>query len=279
MAQVPNIRFNNAVQIPQFGFGVFQIKPEDTATALRTAFDAGYRHIDTAQMYGNEEQVGQAIATSGIARDELFVTTKLNNDKHGADKAPAALDESLRKLGLDHVDLFLIHWPRPAENKYVETGGAFEKLASDGKTRAIGVSNFQVAHLDRLAAETGTVPAVNQIELHPTLQQLDVVQDSRRHGIAVESYSPLGQGADLDSAAVRRIAETHGVTAAQVILRWHLQSGYIVIPKSNTPERIVANLDVTGFELTPDELGQVNDLEAGNRIGGHPASFSMSQIR
>jgi len=275
MAQVPNIRFNNAVQIPQFGFGVFQIKPEDTATALRTAFDAGYRHIDTAQMYGNEEQVGQAIATSGIARDELFVTTKLNNDKHGADKAPAALDESLRKLGLDHVDLFLIHWPRPAENKYVETWGAFEKLASDGKTRAIGVSNFQVAHLDRLAAETGTVPAVNQIELHPNFTQPELRAYHQAHGIATEAWSPIGgQGSELlNDETLAGLAQKYGKTPAQIVLRWHVQLGNIVFPKSTTPSRIAENIDVFDVELADEDMTTIGELDNGGRVGPNPDDF------
>jgi 2,5-diketo-D-gluconate reductase A len=275
MAQVPNIRLNNGVEIPQLGFGVFQVKPEDTERTVRAALDAGYRHIDTAQMYGNEEQVGQAIAASGIARDELFVTTKLNNDKHGADKAIPALDESLRKLGLDHVDLFLIHWPRPAENKYVETWGAFEKLASDGKTRAIGVSNFQLAHLERLTAETGTVPAVNQIELHPYLPQAELRAYHQEHGIATEAWSPIGgQGGDLlHEKSLAGLAEKYGKSPAQIVLRWHIQLGDIVFPKSTTPSRIAENIDVFDFELAGDDMTTIGELDNGTRVGPNPDDF------
>jgi 2,5-diketo-D-gluconate reductase A len=275
MAQVPNIRLNNGVEIPQFGFGVFQVKPENTATTVRAAFDAGYRHIDTAQMYQNEEQVGQAIAASGIARDELFITTKLDNDSHGADKAAAAFDESLRKLGLDHVDLFLIHWPRPGENKYVETWGAFEKIASDGKARAIGVSNFQVPHLERLAAETGTVPEVNQIELHPYLPQAELRAYHQEHGIATEAWSPIGgQGGDLlHERSIGALAEKYGKSPAQIVLRWHIQLGNIVFPKSTTPSRIVENIDVFDFELSADDVATIGELDNGTRTGPNPDEF------
>jgi 2,5-diketo-D-gluconate reductase A len=275
MADVPNIPLNNGVRIPQLGFGVFQVEPEDTADTVRAAFDAGYRHIDTAQMYGNEEQVGQAIAASGIPRNELFVTTKLNNDQHGADKAGPALDESLRKLGLDHVDLFLIHWPRPAENRFVETWAAFEKLASDGKARAIGVSNFQVPHLERLAAETGTVPAVNQIELHPYLPQAELRAYHREHGIATEAWSPIGgQGGDLlHEQSLAALAEKYGKSPAQIVLRWHLQLGNIVFPKSTTPSRIAENIDVFDVELAADDMATIAELENGTRVGPNPDEF------
>ena len=275
MPNVPNIRLNNGVEIPQFGFGVFQVKPDVTAETLRTAFDAGYRHIDTAQMYGNEEQVGDAIAASGLPRDELFVTTKLNNDKHGADKAIASLDESLRKLRLDHVDLFLIHWPRPGENKYVETWGAFEKLESDGKARAIGVSNFQVAHLDRLAAETSTVPAVNQIELHPYLPQNELRAYHQEHGIATEAWSPIGgQGGDLlHEQSLAGLADKYGKTLAQIVLRWHIQLGNIVFPKSTTASRIAENIDVFDVEISDDDVATIGELDNGTRTGPNPDDF------
>jgi 2,5-diketo-D-gluconate reductase A len=275
MADVPNIRLNNGVQIPQLGFGVFQVKPEDTADTVRAAFDAGYRHIDTAQMYGNEEQVGQAIAASGLPRNELFITTKLNNDQHGADKPGPALDESLRKLGLDHVDLFLIHWPRPAENKFVETWAAFEKLASDGKARAIGVSNFQVPHLQRLAAETGTVPAVNQIELHPYLPQAELRAYHQEHGIATEAWSPIGgQGGDLlHEPSLAALAEKYGKSPAQIVLRWHLQLGNIVFPKSTTPSRIAENIDIFDVELADDDMATIAELANGTRVGPNPDDF------
>ena len=275
MAQVPNIVLNNGVEIPQFGFGVFQLEPDVTAQTLRTAFDAGYRHIDTAQMYGNEEQVGQAIAESGLPRDELFITTKLNNDRHGADQVPAAMDESLRKLGLDHVDLFLIHWPQPKQDRYVETWGAFEKLASDGKARSIGVSNFTVAHLERLAAETATVPAVNQIELHPNFPQPELRAYHAAHGIATEAWSPIGgQGSELlgDERLVA-LAEKYGKTPAQIVLRWHIQLGNIVFPKSATPSRIAENIDVFDVELAGDDLGAIAELDNDGRVGPDPDEF------
>ncbi len=197
MNQVPTIRLDNGVQIPQFGFGVFQVPPQETAETVRAAFDAGYRHIDTAQMYGNEEGVGRALAESGLPRDEVFVTTKLNNDGHGYDAAIRRLDESLQRLGTDHVDLYLIHWPRPRDDRYVETWRAFEKALAEGKTRSIGVSNFTVAHLERLAKETETVPAVNQVELHPRFAQTELRAYHAEHGIATEAWSPIGQGKGL----------------------------------------------------------------------------------
>jgi len=274
MSQVPNIRLNNGVQIPQFGFGVFQIEPDRTAEAVRTAFDAGYRHIDTAQGYGNEEGVGQAIKESGLPRDEVFVTTKLNNNRHGHDEAIAALDESLQKLGLDHVDLFLIHWPRPHADRYVETWRAFEKILSDGKARSIGVSNFQVPHLERLAAETGTVPAVNQIELHPLLQQAELRGYHREHGIATEAWSPIGKGGDLlrDERLVS-LGEKYGRSPAQIVLRWHIQLDDIVFPKSVTPSRIRENIDVFDFELSADDMVTIGELDAGTRLGPDPDTF------
>ncbi len=274
MSQVPNIRLNNGVQIPQFGFGVFQIEPDRTAGAVRTAFDAGYRHIDTAQGYGNEEGVGQAIKESGLPRDEVFVTTKLNNNRHGHDEAIAALDESLQKLGLDHVDLFLIHWPRPHADRYVETWRAFEKILSDGKARSIGVSNFQVPHLERLAAETGTVPAVNQIELHPLLQQAELRGYHREHGIATEAWSPIGKGGDLlrDERLVS-LGEKYGRSPAQIVLRWHIQLDDIVFPKSVTPSRIRENIDVFDFELSADDMVTIGELDAGTRLGPDPDTF------
>jgi 2,5-diketo-D-gluconate reductase A len=274
MSQVPNIRLNNGVQIPQFGFGVFQIEPARTAQVVRTAFDAGYRHIDTAQGYGNEEGVGQAIRESGLARDEVFVTTKLINNRHGHDEAIAALDESLGKLGLDHVDLYLIHWPRPHADRYVETWRAFEKIQSEGKARAIGVSNFQVPHLERLAAETGTVPAVNQIELHPWLTQRELQAYHREHGIATEAWSPIGKGGDLlQDERVTALAEKYGKSPAQIVLRWHIQQDIIVFPKSVTPSRIRENIEVFDFELGPDDIATIDELDAGIRLGPDPDTF------
>jgi 2,5-diketo-D-gluconate reductase A len=274
MSQVPNIRLNNGVQIPQFGFGVFQIEPDRTADAVRTALDAGYRHIDTAQGYGNEEGVGKAVRESGLAREEVFVTTKLNNDRHGHDEAIAALDESLQKLGLDHVDLYLIHWPRPHADRYVETWRAFEKILSDGKARSVGVSNFQVPHLERLAAETGTVPAVNQIELHPLLQQSELHDYHREHGIATEAWSPIGKGRDLlRDERIVALGEKYGKSPAQIVLRWHIQLDNIVFPKSVTPSRIRENIDVFDFELGADDMATIGELDSGTRLGPDPDRF------
>jgi 2,5-diketo-D-gluconate reductase A len=274
MADVPNIRLNNGVEIPQFGFGVFQIDPDETAAAVRTAFEAGYRHIDTAQMYRNEEGVGQAVRESGLPRDEVFVTTKLDNSRHGRDEAVAALEESLKRLGLDHVDLFLIHWPRPQEGRFVETWQGFEQLLADGKARAIGVSNFQVPHLERLAAETGTVPAVNQIELHPQFPQAELRAYHRQNAIATEAWSPIAQGGELlQDPALGELARKYGKTPAQVVLRWHVQLGNIVFPKSVTPSRIAENIDVYDFALTPEDMRVIDGLDTGTRHGPDPDQF------
>ncbi|MFC4942565.1 aldo/keto reductase [Pseudonocardia sp. GCM10023141] len=274
MTDVPSIQLNNGSAIPQFGFGVFQIPVADTSAAVRAAFDAGYRHIDTAQGYGNEAAVGQAITDSGLARDEVFVTTKLDNAEHGRDAARRALDGSLERLGLDHVDLFLIHWPQPAQDRYVETWQAFEKIAAEGKARAIGVSNFQIPHLERLAAETGTVPAVNQIELHPRLAQADLRGYHQEHGIATEAWSPLAQGGDLlRDERVTDLAAKVGRTPAQVVLRWHIQLGNIVFPKSVTPDRIAENIAVFDFELAPADMALLGGLDAGVRLGPDPDTF------
>ena len=274
MTQVPTIRLNNGVEIPQFGFGVFQVPPEETAKTVQAAFDAGYRHIDTAQMYQNEEGVGQAIAASGLPRDELFITTKLNNDSHGYDAALRRLDESLEKLGLEYVDLFLIHWPRPKEDRYVETWKAFEKIASNGAARSIGVSNFTIANLERLAKETDTVPAVNQIELHPRLVQRELRNYQVEQGIATEAWSPIAQGGDLLSEhALIELAERYGKTPAQVVLRWHVQLGNIVFPKSMKPERMRENIDVFDFDLSNDDMDAVSALDRHERTGPDPDDF------
>jgi 2,5-diketo-D-gluconate reductase A len=274
MTQVPTIALNNGVEIPQFGFGVFQVPPEDTAQVVREAFGAGYRHIDTAQMYENEEGVGRAFADSGLSRDEVFITTKLGNDGHGHDAALRALDGSLQRLGLEFVDLFLIHWPRPREGRFVETWQAFEKLAAEGKARSIGVSNFTVEHLERLAAETDTVPAVNQIELHPRFVQLELRDYHREHGIATEAWSPIGQGGDLlQDPALTELADEYGKSPAQVVLRWHVQLGNIVFPKSMRPERMRENIDVYDFELSDDDMQAVSALDTGSRMGPNPNTF------
>ncbi len=277
MRDVHVITLNNNVQIPQLGFGVFQVAPEQTEAVVSTALEVGYRSIDTAAAYGNEKGVGRAIASSGLARDEVFVTTKLWNADHGYDRALRAFDASLARLNLDVVDLYLIHWPVPAMDRYVETWKAFEKLASDGRVRAIGVSNFPAEHLARLVAETSTVPAVNQVELHPYFPQAQLRAVHAEHGIATEAWSPLAQGGDLLSdATITRLAEQHGVTPAQVVLRWHLQLGNIVIPKSVNPARIRENFDIFNFELPPDDLAAITALNTGTRIGADPATFDLT---
>jgi 2,5-diketo-D-gluconate reductase A len=271
---VPAVELNNGVRIPQFGFGVFQIPPEETAQAVRTALEAGYRHIDTAQMYRNEEGVGAGIAESGVAREDVFVTTKLANDAHGHDNAITALEGSLRRLGFEYVDLYLIHWPLPHKDNYVRTWQGFEDILRAGKARAIGVSNFQPAHLDRLAEETSVVPAVNQIELHPALQQTELRGYHQEHGIATEAWSPLAQAEVLDDPVLTDLAEKHGRTAAQVVLRWHIQLGTIVFPKSSSPERIRQNIDVFGFELDDEDMTAIGKLDAGRRTGPDPDTFT-----
>jgi len=274
MSNVPGIKLSSGATIPQLGFGVFQIDPQDTAKTVQTALDIGYRHIDTAQMYGNEAEVGEAIANSGIPRDELFVTTKCNNSNHGYDDAQRALDESLSKLRTDHVDLYLIHWPLPGKDLYVETWKGFEQAAKDGKARSIGVSNFQSHHLDRLAQETGTVPAVNQIELHPHLQQPEMREYDRSHGIATEAWSPIGQGKGvIDEDRIVAVAKAHDKTPAQVTLRWHVQLGNIIFPKSVTEHRIRENFDIFDFELSDGEMSAIGGLDKGERLGPDPDQF------
>ena len=274
MTNVPGIKLNSGATIPQLGFGVFQIDPEDTAATVQTALEIGYRHIDTAQMYGNEAEVGEAIANSGIPRDELFVTTKCNNSNHGYDDAQRALDESLSKLRTDHVDLYLIHWPLPGKDLYVETWKGFEQAAKDGKARSIGVSNFQSHHLDRLAQESDTVPAVNQIELHPHLQQPEMREYDRSHGIATEAWSPIGQGKGvIDEDRIVAVAKGHDKTPAQVTLRWHIQLGNIIFPKSVTDYRIRENFDIFDFELTDEEMSAIGALDKGQRLGPDPDQF------
>ncbi|MCG8970604.1 MULTISPECIES: aldo/keto reductase [Streptomyces] len=267
---VPTVTLNNGVEIPQLGFGVFQVPDAETTDAVSAALEAGYRSIDTAAIYGNEAGVGRALADSGIARDDLFVTTKLWNADQGYDATLKAFDTSLDKLGLDHVDLYLIHWPTPARDLYRESWQAIEKLVADGRIRAAGVSNFQPAHLERLIAGSDLVPAVNQVELHPGLQQSELRAAHARLGIVTEAWSPLAQGAVLKDEAITTIAARHGKSAAQVVLRWHLQLGNVVIPKSVTPARIRENLDVFDFTLTDDEMTAIAGLDRDLRTGPHP---------
>ncbi|WP_332602615.1 aldo/keto reductase [Arthrobacter sp. S2(2024)] len=273
---VPGLVLNNSVTIPQLGFGVFQVPPAETQKAVEDALEAGYRHIDTAAAYRNESGVGAAIKASGIAREELFITTKLRNGEQG--RAAAAFNNSCRELGLDVIDLYLIHWPVPSQGLFVDAWKALEKIHADGGARAIGVSNFLQDHLDTLLEFADVVPAVNQIELHPTFQQRELAAKSRSHGIAVEAYSPLGQGADLGSPTVAELTETRGVTPAQIVLAWHLGTGNIVIPKSVHPERIRQNLAAAALQLTPDELAAISALDAGTRLGADPAVASFSQM-
>lgn len=276
MSHVPSLTLNNGVEMPQLGFGVWQVPDDEAAKAVVTAIESGYRSIDTAAVYRNEEGTGRAIAASGVARDELFVTTKLWNSEQGYDSTMRAFDASLDKLGLDYVDLYLIHWPVPAKDAYVDTYRAFEKIYADGRARAIGVSNFLPEHLERLLGETSVVPALNQIELHPQLQQAESRALHAKHGIVTEAWSPLGSGKGLlEVPTVVAVAQKHGRTPAQAVLRWHLQTGHVVIPKSVTPSRIAENIDVFGFELDEDDLAAFAALDEGKRLGSHPAEFNL----
>jgi 2,5-diketo-D-gluconate reductase A len=275
---IPAIQLNDGTTIPQLGFGVFQIPPPETARAVELALQAGYRHIDTAEMYRNEKGVGEAIGASGLSRDDVYVTSKLNNGFHRPDDARRAFDETLQALGFDHVDLFLIHWPLPTlyDGDFVSTWKTLEEFKADGRARSIGVSNFQVAHLERLAAETETVPVVNQIELHPYFHNADVRAYGESHGIATEAWAPIAQGKVLDDDAIGAIAGELGRTPAQVTLRWHIQRGSIVFPKSVTPERIEENIRLFDFELTPDQVAKIDALDRGEagRDGPDPDSFA-----
>ena len=273
---IPTVALNNGVAIPQIGFGVFQVPDAETEAAVSAALEAGYRSIDTAAVYGNERGVGRALAASGIPREELFVTSKLWNSDQGAGTREAA-EASLDKLGLDALDLYLIHWPAPANELYLRSWTALEELAAAGRSRAIGVSNFLPEHLERVIALGGTVPAVNQIELHPALRQAETVAFNAAHGIATEAWSPLAQGAMLSNPVIVRLAEAIGRTPAQLILRWHLQQGRIVIPTSVTPARIAENLAVFDFELDAAALSAIDALEpaaGAGRVGPHPAEFN-----
>ncbi|WP_220033863.1 aldo/keto reductase [Arthrobacter psychrolactophilus] len=274
MNSIPTVTLNNGVLMPQIGYGVFQVPNDETEVAVTAALAAGYRSIDTAAIYGNEEGVGRAIAASELAREELFITSKVWIGELGYDATVAAYEASLAKLGLDYLDLYLIHWPAPASESYLDSWKALDMLLAAGRVRAIGVSNFLPEHLEKIIALGGTVPAVNQIEAHPALQQRDIQGANAAHGIATEAWSPLAQGALLSDPAVLAIADTHGRTPAQVILRWHLQQGRIIIPKSVTPSRIAENLDILGFELAAAELSAIDELERDGRTGPHPATFN-----
>jgi diketogulonate reductase-like aldo/keto reductase len=278
MADVPTLSLNNGTSIPQLGFGVFQISADEVIEPVSTALEAGYRLIDTAAAYGNEQGVGKAIANSGIAREELFVTTKLWNSDQGHDSALQAFDTSLDKLGLDYVDLYLIHWPLPKRNLYVDTWKALEQIYADGRAKAIGVSNFHVQHLNRLRAETNVVPVLNQIELHPGLPQVELRDYHAEHQIVTEAWSPIGQGQGLlDNPQIASIAEDAGKSPAQVVLRWHIQHGIVVIPKSANADRIRENIDVFDFELSTTAMATLDAIGSGqDRVGPDPETFDVA---
>lgn len=271
MNSAPMKKLNDGTEIPQLGLGVFLMDNDEAHRATLAAFEAGYRHVDTAAIYRNEEGVGRAIAESGLSRDEIFVTTKLWNKAQGRDKARVGISRSLEKLGLDSVDLYLIHWPCPAAGLYVETWEQLIDFRSEGLTRSIGVSNFLPEHLDTVLDETGITPAVNQIELHPTFQPDDLLNHCSDLGIVVESWSPLGASADLEHPEILSIAKATGTTPAQVIIRWHLNRGFVVIPKSTNPDRIAANFAALDVELDSDQMEAIDAASANNRVGGDPA--------
>ncbi|MEV8213871.1 aldo/keto reductase [Leifsonia sp. NPDC077715] len=270
MASIPELTLNDGTTIPQLGFGVYKIPEAGTADAVVTALDAGYRHIDTAAFYENERGVGEGVRRSGLDRSEVFVTSKVWWTENGYDSTLRSFDASLQRLGFDTIDLFLIHWPAPKSDRYVETWRALERVRDEGRARSIGVANFHIHHLERLARETETVPAVNQVELHPWLPQAEVRAYDAAHGIVTEAWSPLARGRILGDPTLDRLAAKHGVSPAQVVIRWQLQLGNVVIPKSTSPERIRSNLDVFGFELDADDLAAIAGLESGERTGKDP---------
>jgi 2,5-diketo-D-gluconate reductase A len=273
VTSVPSVVLRDSVEIPQLGFGVFQVPPAETQEVVEEALAAGYRHIDTAAAYRNEPGVGAAIAASDLRPEQVFVTTKLWNSKQGYDSTLRAFEKSLRQLGLERVDLYLIHWPMPSEDRFLDTWRAFERIQEEGLSRSIGVSNFRVEDLERLQSEADYLPSVNQVELHPRLQQAELRAWHGEHAIATEAWSPLAQGALLDEPTIGALAARHGKTPAQVILRWHLQLGNVVIPKSVTPARIRENIDLFDFELSGDEMVEIETLDRGERIGPDPSSF------
>lgn len=274
MATSPTVTLNNGVEIPQLGFGVFKVKPTETVSAVTTALRVGYRHIDTAEMYGNEKEVGLAITASGLDRDDVFVTSKLNNNHHPYSDALAAFDRTLSDLGLEYVDLFLIHWPLPAIGDFVETWRALESVYRDDRARAIGVSNFHADHLRRLLDETEIVPAVNQIEAHPYLTQEPLRAFNASHGIKTEAWSPLARGRVLDDPTIKDVVDRTGRTAAQVVLRWHIQLGNIVFPKSVRLDRIEENFNIFDFELSGEDMAAISKLDRGERTGPDPDTFN-----
>lgn len=271
--QIPTVSLGHSVEIPQLGFGVFQVPPDRTAEAVEEALSAGYRHIDTAAAYRNERGVAEAMRAHGCDRGEVFVTTKCWNENQGYEEAKRALDASLERMGFEYVDLYLIHWPVPTHDRYADTWKAFVQARAQGLARTIGVSNFQPAHLRRVIEETGETPAINQIELHPYLQQAELRRVHEQLGVVTEAWSPLAQGAVLEEQTIVEIARAHGKTPGQVVIRWHLQLGNVVIPKSVTPQRIRENIDVFDFELADDQMQAIAGLDRGERTGPDPDTF------
>lgn len=275
MSSIPQLSFHDGGTIPQVGFGVFMIPEEETFDAVTSALEVGYRHLDTAKIYGNEMAVGRAIKESEVAREDIFLTTKCWNADQGRDSALAAFDASMERLDVDYLDLYLVHWPMPKRDLYVDTWRAFEKIYADGRVRHIGVSNFKVPHLQRLMDETDTLPVINQIELHPWLQQAELRAFHTEHDILTEAWSPIAQGGDyLENSTIVEIAKRHDVSPAQVILRWHLDLGNVIIPKSVNPDRMASNMDLFGFELDEDDHATIAKLDEGTRVGPDPEELN-----
>jgi 2,5-diketo-D-gluconate reductase A len=272
--EVPNLTLHDGVEMPQLGFGVFQIPSEETQEKVEEALSVGYRHVDTAAAYGNEAEVGAAIAATGVRREDVFVTTKLWNSEQGYDSTLRAFEASLERLGTGHVDLYLIHWPQPGKDRFLDTWRAFERIKEEGGVRSIGVSNFRIEDLERLERDAEQQPTVNQVELHPRFQQAELRAWHADHDIATEAWSPLAQGDLLEDGTIETVAAHHNKSPAQTILRWHLQIGNVVIPKSSNPERIRENFELFDFELSEDDMAALERLETGERIGPDPGSFS-----
>jgi 2,5-diketo-D-gluconate reductase A len=273
LEQMPQLTLNSGQRIPQLGLGVYKVSQDIAVDLVKNAVDAGYRRIDTAALYGNEAEIGQGVRECGLAREELFITTKIWNDRQGYDEALVAIDESLNRLNIEYVDMLLIHWPCPTQNLFVETWAAFQEAQKGGKIRGIGVSNFQPAHLEKLIAAGGTIPALNQVEMHPGLQQSDVRAFDAKHGIATEAWSPLARGKFADNEQLESIASAHNKSITQVIIRWHIQLGNLVIPKTSNADRLAENIDVFDFELNEEQMKTIASLDSGMRTGLNPDEF------
>lgn len=273
LEQMPQLTLNSGQRIPQLGLGVYKVSQDIAVDLVKNAVDAGYRRIDTAALYGNEAEIGQGVRECGLAREELFITTKIWNDRQGYDEALVAIDESLNRLNIEYVDMLLIHWPCPTQNLFVETWAAFQEAQKGGKIRGIGVSNFQRAHLEKLIAAGGTIPALNQVEMHPGLQQSDVRAFDAKHGIATEAWSPLARGKFADNEQLESIASAHNKSITQVIIRWHIQLGNLVIPKTSNADRLAENIDVFDFELNEEQMKTIASLDSGMRTGLNPDEF------